>query len=493
MKTLLINPPQTFYKKSPSHVEQLPLGLLYIAGVLKKEGLEVEVLDALREGDNLSRHGGDTYYGLSWSDIAEKIKICKPNIVGISNPYSSQILNAIMTANIVKRVDPDIVTIMGGVHPTVAAFDLMKREKNIDICVRGEGEYAMRDLVKNYFIEKEKDIEDIPGLVYRNKGKILTTGEPRIIKELDNLPFPAYEMLDMERYLSEDYKLKPYFPDTLRVIEMITSRGCPYNCIFCSVKCVMGDRFRANSSEYVLNHIKYVIDKYRVEHMRFNDDNISLGRRRFGAILSGIIERRLKFNWNCPNGIRADTLDESLIKKMKKTGCNHIFIAAESGNQDVVNEIIEKNTSLSYIEVVLKLCHRIGIPADMYFILGLPGETLHNMYQTKRLGLKFLLKYNTLPLFFIATPLPGTRLLEMCRQNGYLTEDINIKNLSKITTQGKAVIRTDEFTPEDVATIYRAANRDVSILRKTRLLFTDPFLFFKKVFHRLASLNLSRP
>ena len=484
VKTLLINPPQTFYKKSVSCVEQLPLGLLYIAGVLKKEGVEVEVLDALREGDNLSQEGDSIHYGLSWSDIAKKIRICRPDIVGISNPYSSQVMNAVMVANIAKRIDPNIATIMGGAHPTVAAFDLMNKETTIDICVRGEGEYVIKDLIKDYFIKKEKNIEDIPGLVYRNKGMILDTAEARIIEQLDNLPFPAYEILDVERYLNKDYRLRPCFPQTLRVIEMITSRGCPYNCIFCSVKCVMGNRFRAHSPEYVLNHIRYVTDKYRIEHIRFNDDNLSLNRHRFDAILSGIIERKLKFSWDCPNGIRGDTLDEPLLEKMKQAGCEHIFIAAESGNQDVVNKIIGKNFNLSYIEGVLKLCNNIGIQAGTYFVLGLPGETLNNIRQTKKLALKFLLKYNAIPEFFIATPLPGTELLKICEENGYLSEGIDAKNLS-IITQGKAIIHTDEFTPDEVDAIYKAANRDCSIIRKIRLLFTDPFLFFKKVFHRL--------
>lgn len=483
-KTLLINPPQTFYKKNIGYVEQLPLGLLYIAAALKKEGIEVEVLDTLREGDNLSREGDNVHYGLSWGDIAEKIRICKPDVVGISNPYSSQVLNAVNIANIAKRIDPDIITIIGGAHPTVAAFDLMNKEQSVDICVRGEGEYVMRDLIKDYFIKKEKNIEDISGLVYRGKEKILATGEPRIIEELDNLPFPAYEMLDMERYLSEDYKLRFGFPHTFRVIEMITSRGCPYNCIFCSVKCVMGNRFRAHSSEYILNHIRYMIDKYRIEHIRFNDDNISLNRQRFNAILSGIIEHKLKFNWDCPNGIRGDTLDKPLLEKMKEAGCVCVYIGVESGNQDVVNKIIRKNTDLSYIEDVLKLCKRIGIQAGVYFVLGLPGETLHNMYQTKNLALKFLLKYNAKPLFFIAIPLPGTKLLEICQKNDYLTEDISSKNFSAII-RGKVIIRTDKFTPQQVTVIYRAANRDCSIIRQIRLLFTDPFLFFKKAFHRL--------
>lgn len=480
MKILLVNPPQRFYKKFIMLVEQLPLGLLYMAAILKKEGIAVEVLDALREGDSLCQQGDIWRYGLSWDDIAERIETFQPDAIGISNPYSSQISNAVMTANTAKRVNPDIITIMGGPHPTIEAFDLMNREPNLDICVRGEGEYTLKDLVKGHLIEKKK-IEDIPGLVYRDGKKVLSTGEPKTIENLDNLPFPAYEMLDMEGYLSRHYKLTPEPEHPSRVIEMVTSRGCPYNCIFCSVKCVMGRRFRANSAEYVLSHIEYVIDKYGIEHIRFNDDNIALDRNRFDTILSGIIERRLKFVWDCPNGVRADTLEEPMLRKMKAAGCRHIYIAAESGNQNIVNKIIGKNTDLAHVERVLKLCAKIGIRADVYFILGFPGETLQTMHQTKRLGLKFLIKYNALPIFFIATPLPGTRLLEISRKNGYLEENFDPAKLMA-TISGNAVIHTDEFTTDEVNTIYRRANLECSIIRRARLLLTNPTFFFKKAF-----------
>jgi len=486
LKILLINPPQTFYNKTQFYAEQIPLGMLFIAGVLKKENIKIDILDALREGDAFVREGKGTRYGLSWDSIAHKVENYQPDIVGISNPYSSQVLNALETARAVKNVNPAIITVVGGVHPTLAALDMINREPAIDICVRGEGEYAMRDIIRAYFLNgKGMNIKDIPGLVYRDKGAIFSTGDPCPIDKLDELPFPAYEILDMEKYLSEDFKLRTFSAPTLRVVEMVTSRGCPFNCVFCPTKKIMGSKFRAHSAEYVLNHIEYVVSKYKVRYIRFNDDNISLDYKRFYDIADGLVKRNLNIGWSCSNGIRADTLDENLLRKMKDAGCDHIFVPAEAGNQEVLDKIVDKNLDLGRVENALKLCKKIGLRADVYFMMGLPGETLYNMKQTKMLGLKFLLKYNAKPLFFTAYPSLGSRLQEICQKEGYLKEDVDAKDFS-VKTQGEAIIHTDQFTPNDVTRIHNAAVREGAALRAITLLLNKPILLFKIAFRRVA-------
>lgn len=487
MKILLINPPQTFYKNSQKCVEQLPLGILYIASVLLKEGFDVKVLDALREGDNLVDTGDYTQYGLAWDDISERIRSFKPDIVGISNPYSSQVRNAVKIAEIVKKVDNNIITVMGGAHPTVAYKKLMERSKDIDICIRGEGEYAARDLVKFCFVKREKKIGDIPGIVYRVNNEVVESRDPETIKNLDDLPFPAYELLDMKRYLNARYRLSPLYPETPGVVEIITSRGCPYKCVFCSIRCIMGDKFRAHSAAYVLKHISYILDKYKPAHIRFNDDNISMDMGRFDSIVSGMIGHSLRIKWDCPNGLRVDRMDKDILLKMKKSGCEHIFVAVESGNQDILNRVVKKAINLAKLEEILKICREIKLHTSSYFVLGLPGETLDTMNQSVVLGLKFYEKYDSDPYFFIASPLPGTELLKVCQEKGYLEKDVADEDYAGIT-QGEPVIHTEEFNPRQVKEIFDNALIRVKKMRDRKnmlLFFIDPFLFFSKVYGKI--------
>lgn len=477
---VLINPPQYFHARSLHAVEQLPLGLLSIAGTLKEAGVPVSVIDALREGNRLTHEGKRLRYGLSWDEIGRRIRALGPAIVGISNPYSSQLSNAIETAKIVKAISGTITTVLGGVHPTVAADELIRKEQDIDICVRGEGEYVMRSIAEALGSTGGRDLGAIPGIVYREGGAVRSGREPEPIEELDRLPRPAYESIDLERYLREPCALKPLYPSTARVVEMMTSRGCPHNCIFCSVQCVMGRRFRGHSPQNILSHIEYLITKYGVRHIRFNDDNISMDRGRFEAILDGILERELAFSWDCPNGVRADTLDEGLIGKMKRAGCERLYLAAESGDQEVVNAVVGKQLDLSCIERALEHCRDAGIETGVYFVLGMPGETLKTMRRTESFARKLHMRYNAEPLFFAATPLPGTRLLEICRNRGYVTKEIDEGTLSELT-QGRAVIRTDAFSPEDVTAIIRRANRHSAYIRRARALVTRPGALLRKL------------
>ena len=344
MKVLLINPPQTFYPGSEQPAGNLPIGLMYIAAVLQRAEVEVEILDAFIAG-TFQKNGDAISVGMPFEQIKQEIIARKPDIVGISGPFTCQIENSIKVSNLAKEVNPKILTVMGGPHVTLVPKEFLEEAKNVDIAVIGEGEYAMLDIVQAF--EGKKQLSRIQGIAYRQNEKVLVNPTRPLIENLDDLPYPAYDLVNMEQYLNPTKIGYRSFQD--RAISMITSRGCPFNCCFCAVHLHMGQKFRAHSAKYVLDHIQYVVDKFKVKNIFFEDDNLTLDVKRFEEICDGIIERKIKIGWETPNGVRADCLNLELLKKMKQSGANSIFVGVESGDQQILDNVICKSLDLNRV------------------------------------------------------------------------------------------------------------------------------------------------
>ncbi|MCW4047746.1 MAG: B12-binding domain-containing radical SAM protein [Candidatus Bathyarchaeota archaeon] len=450
MKVLLINPPQTFYPGSDPPAGNLPLGLMYIAAVLEKAGYKPEILDAFMTEPHFHKVGDTLEVGMPYPKIREEIRRRKPDIVGIANPFTCQAENAVKVADIAKEVDPDILTVVGGPHTTVVPLKFLAEAPNVDVAVVGEGEYTMLGIAACH--EGKKKLSDVRGIAYRENGTPTLTAPRPFIEDLDELPYPAYHLVDMEQYLSPEKIEYRSFKD--RAISMITSRGCPFNCNFCSVHLHMGKMFRAHSPEYVIGHIEYVIGKYRVKTIFFEDDNLTLDRKRFETICDKIIERGIRFKWETPNGIRADHLTRELLLKMKRSGCQSIIFAIESGDQYVLDNIIQKSLKLEDAVKVAKTCREIGLPASAFYIIGFPGEKRVNMMKTVNLALRLKREYDLGMLLHVATPLYGTRLYEECRDKGFIRENLTSRDFATVRqTHGMPLIRTDDFTPAEVKEI----------------------------------------
>lgn len=449
MKVLLINPPQTFYPGSDPPAGNLPLGLMYIAAVLEKAGYPVEILDAFMKG--AFRKNGDTLtVGMTYEEIEGEIRKRNPDIVGIANPFTCQVEHAINVGNIAKEVDPNILTVVGGPHVAAVPVQFMEEAENIDIVVVCEGEYAMLDIVK--VEEGTMKMSDVQGIVYRKNG-VITQNPPRsLIEDLDALPFPAYHLMDMEQYLRPNRIEYRSFKD--RAISMITSRGCPFNCCFCSVHLHMGKKFRAHSVDYVISHIEYVVNKYKVKTIFFEDDNLTFDLKRFESICDQIIEKHIKFNWETPNGIRADYLTRELLEKMKKSGCQSVFFGIESGDQYVLDNIIDKRLNLKTVVEVAKMCKEIGISTAAFYIIGFPGEKKEHMLRTVELALKLKKEYDVGMLLHVATPSLGTRLYKECKEKGYIQGELTSRAFAQVRqTRGMPLINTEDFTANEVKEI----------------------------------------
>ncbi len=451
MKVLLINPPQTFYPGSDQPAGNLPIGLMYIAAVLKKAGYAIEILDAfMGAGAVFQENSESTTVGMPNEQIKQEIERRKPDIVGIAGPFTCQIGNAIQTSRIVKQVNPNILTVVGGPHVTLAPKEFLQEVTDVDAAVIGEGEYAMLEITQAF--EAKRGFGGILGVAYRQDGRITVNPMRPFLEQLDQLPYPAYDLVDMAYYLSN--KKIGYRSFQERAISMITSRGCPFNCCFCAVHLHMGQGFRAHSAEYVLDHIQYVVDKYKVKHIFFEDDNLTLNIKRFEAICDGIIARKLTVGWETPNGVRADCLNMELLKKMKRSGASSIFVGVESGDQQILDKVVCKSLDLKRVVEFAKNAKVIGLKTGAFYIIGFPGETKENMQRTVDFALELKRKYDVGMHLFTATPSYGTRLYEQCRANGYIPADLSWNSFAQARqVQGTSLITTNEFTPLDVKEI----------------------------------------
>jgi magnesium-protoporphyrin IX monomethyl ester (oxidative) cyclase len=263
---------------------------------------------------------------------------------------------------------------------------------------------------------------------------------------------------------------------------MITSRGCPFNCVFCAVHLHMGKAFRAHSTEYVVNHLKHVVDKYRVKTIFFEDDNLTFDIKRIDAICDQIIQKNIKFKWETPNGIRADYLTLDLLRKMKRSGCQSVFFGVESGDQHILDDVISKSLDLEAVTRVAKMCKDIGLSTAAFYIIGFPGEKKEDMMKTVEFALELKKKYDVGMLLHVATPSCGTRLYYECKEKGYIQENLTPRAFAEVRqTRGNPIIGTEDFTTAEVKEIAALAMnryRKISMLNYVK----NPAKTLKKVF-----------
>ncbi|MEM3519594.1 MAG: cobalamin-dependent protein [Candidatus Hadarchaeales archaeon] len=421
MRVLLIFPPMTILPFEKPRVVA-PLGIAYLASFLEKNGKEVAILDAVGEGwrnQTFVERGGNTFLrvGLPQEEIKRRIAGWKPDLVGISCLFSSQAANAHEVAKIVKEVDSEIKTVFGGAHPTVLPEKTLA-DKNVDFVVMGEGEITLLELVEA--LEKgQTDFSQVKGLAFKREGRVIMNPPREFIRDLDSLPFPARHLLPMEEYFKAAGGHGAAERKS-RFTSVITSRGCPRRCIFCSIHTIWGYAWRPRSPENVLEELEHLVTKYRVEEIHFEDDNLTLDPKRMEKICDGMIERGLDVCWATPNGVHINTLNQNLLKKMRDSGCYWLCFGLEHGDPHFRNNVIGKPISAEHAKKVVGWANELGIWTNGFFIIGLPGETP----ETVRKSIEFA-KWLDLDFasFFIATPYPGTRLYELAKDAGYLESE----------------------------------------------------------------------
>lgn len=376
MKIVLVRPN---YK---SHIITPPLGIGYLASSLKKHGVQVKIIDGLKEN-------------LTFEDLLKKIIAQKPDAVGITclTAFYEEVI--LLSKTLKER---KYKVILGGVHPTFLPFDTLK-DSNADYVVCGEGEIALVKLAKNNF--KNRNIQGVYSLKDLEKGKLLL--KAKAIENLNDLPYPDWKQLDPRTYPKAPHgAVVKNFP----IGVIMTTRGCPYQCTFCASRKFYDIKIRYRSPENVIKEIKYLVKNFGVKEIHFEDDNLTLKRDHVERICHLIIKNKLIISWSCPNGIRADKVDEDLIRLMKKSGCYFFAFGIESASPKILKNI-KKLESIDTIRKSIEIAHKVGIECQGFFIFGLPGETKKTIEESIQFAKNSKL---TRAHFMILDIIPGSEL-----------------------------------------------------------------------------------
>ena len=480
MKILLVRPP--IYSKTLEYPSGprfgVPIGLLYLAAYMEGERHEVAIYDALVdfEWKDIQRDGdGDYHIGATWPRIVEKVLEYQPDILGITNPFSDMADYTIRVATEVKAIRPDIVTVVGGPHATSCAERFFTKDNSVDFVVRGEGEITLARLADA--VAEGNGAKDLPGVSYKDGDRIHSNPPAPFIGNLDDLPLPAYHLVPMERYfqlVKDGYPSRFMFeyPGSEREVSIITSRGCPFHCVFCGNHIHMGRRWRYHGVAYVVDHMDVLISQYGVRHFHLEDDNIALNIERFDCLLDAIRERGWDITWDTSNGIRLDGLTPDLLRKIKDSRCTYLEFGIDSGKQETLDHIVKKGVKLEDAESIVATCKRLAIDVHALYVVGFPAETHGDIEETFRFAKHLLWRYDAIPHLCMARPLPGTELHEICEKGGYLTEPILPEMGSGLRGEvyPRVMIQTEEFTPRDLERWVGRFNRDVVAIMMVKTL-----------------------
>lgn len=394
-RVLLVNPPmlteQGRYIDGYQGVRpKLPtLGLAYIAAVLEKGGHEVRIIDGMAEITSAEKIAG----------------ICESfDIVGITSITFLALLSC-GVAKAVREHNKNIPVIMGGPHASVLPEEVLQ-DKNVDYVVIGEGENTFLELVEA--LEAKGSIENIKGIGYRKDGKVILTQNRPIQENLDQMPLPARHLLPMSSYRSSEVRAKRH-----PALHMMSSRGCPYNCSFCSNKIMHRFKLRMHSPERVIEEMSVLVKDYGAKEIHFWDDCFVFDEERIYKICDLLHKSRLKIPWDCEATMGRVNL--KMLKEMRRAGCFSVSYGIEVGSDERLRKINKGWLNRDKIRQVLKLTHESGLRARGYFMFGFVGETLEEMEQTIQFAKELDLDFAT---FSLLVPLPGTDDYERAKKEG---------------------------------------------------------------------------
>jgi radical SAM superfamily enzyme YgiQ (UPF0313 family) len=392
MKVLLISPALTATERYGSDLGKVgpstePLGLAYLAAAVRDAGHSVRILDC----EPLQ---------YTASDVVRFMKKQKSlDVVGISF-MTPMYLNAVDLIRKIRKTFPDIKIVVGGAHVTIMPAETMKETSEIDFAVVGEGEISFPALLDA--VDKKKDLAGVKGVAYRKDGKVIFTAPQDFVKDIDTLPLPARELLPMEKYCPA-----PTYYKKLPAYIILTSRGCPYRCTYCSK--ISGRLYRHHSLKRVMEEIDILRTEYGAREIVIRDDTFTVDKNFVREVCNELIRRKLnkKISWTCMTRV---------LKLMKKAGCWGIHFGVESGVQRLL-DLIQKDITVEQVRKVFKWTREVGIETKAFFMLGLPTETREDSMQTIEFARELDPDWVQ---FTITVPYPGTKLYDIAKTSGDL-------------------------------------------------------------------------
>ncbi|UCE06978.1 MAG: radical SAM protein, partial [bacterium] len=368
----------------------VPLSIVFLGTFLEHQGYQVRLFDEQIEW-------------LTENRIQDIINVFHPGVIGFTCTTPGMARAHEIAADI-KKINPEIKIVMGNIHPTVLPEETL-RDSNVDLVVRGEGEFTFLEYLQA--LEQKGNVTKINGISHRLNGRFNHTENRTFQNDLDVFP-PV------------DWKLLTDFNDSYTIEWILTSRGCPYKCVFCSARSVSGFKYRFNSPQRVMEEVDVVVQNYGMKFFSFADDNFVVRKDRTREICKLLIERgyHKETKWLCQT--RADAVDEPLLELMREAGCEYVSYGIETGTQRLL-DLIGKSLKMESIEKAVNMAHHVGIKTRGSFMLGLPTETREDSLATINFARKLPLD---IAKFNLAVPYPGTELLNMAIAEGLqITDD----------------------------------------------------------------------
>lgn len=435
-KISLVNPPPL--KGVYRHQLYLPIGLAYLAAVLEENGYDVTVIDCPALEMNLRQ-------------LKTKLASINPDVIGITS-MTPTIQSALLSASAAKEACPDAMVVLGGPHVTFMDEQVLNEEAAVDIVVRGEGEETLLELAKN--VSNPKGLNKIQGITFRNNGQTVRTPTRPFIKNLDELPRPAYKYFPLEKYRLFGRRMLP----------IMTSRGCPSQCSFCTTARMFGKAFRARRPENIVDELEWLRDVHGADAFSFYDDTFTLDKKRALKICEEIRNREIGLPWDCQT--RVSVVSEEILLKMREANCQQVFFGVESGCQKIL-DAVNKGTTVEQNEKAIRLAKDAGLFVSVSVMIGYPGETKEMLQET----IDLIRKAEPDDVYIcVATPYPGTELRRVVEGMGWeMSNDWG---------------QYDTITP-----VFANPNLSAEEVRKLRTSFYNSFYSPKYVLRHLFKMN----
>lgn len=483
-KVMLINPASKVFiyaDGSPAHRKHCtpPLGLAYLAANMLRANYEVCIVDAVAEGyQNEWFEAPYLYYGLDNDSILERIATEKPDVVGVSVLFSNIMAEVHTLCADIKQRFPHITIVLGGHHPTGAAANVMQDE-NIDYVMLGEADVSFIQFLEHMNGRLPRD--EVPALYYRQDGELKSTlagvkpmaqGEgwayynrkdAGVPLDLDGLPLPAWHLFPMDSYWQTDVRIGGGDCQRDRYAVMMSTRGCPHACYFCTSPLVSGYKgYRRRSNDSVIEEIRWLRDEMGVQEIQFLDDNFYVSKPRVKDLLTRVAEEFPDMVFGVPGGTEVNALDEEVIALMAKANFYKTLLAIEAGDPDLQGALIDKKVRVHEVPKTVDLLKSYGIETRALFMIGFPDETRDQIGRTVELATSL-----DVDDFYISlvTPLPGTPLYDECVDRGLFVDGFDVNNIRFSV----ASIRLPDTTPDELEHIRRSVWQERFIDMRERL------------------------